>query len=128
METQKNNPVGSINIAPDVILKIAETAAKEVGGIAAPEPSAKPGMFCRRPVRAKLNGGSAAIDMDIVVLEGFNAVKVAEKVQRSVKAAVQGMTGLTVAKVDVNIAGIQFKEEHSSRGAYLYYGRVTYKA
>lgn len=43
-------------------------------------------------------------------MEGFNAVNVAEAVQKSIKSAIQSMTNFTVTKVDVNVAGIKFKE------------------
>lgn len=48
--------------------------------------------------------------MNVNIVEGFNAVKVAESVQKSVKSAVQNMTGFTVTKVDVNIMGVCYKD------------------
>ena len=62
------------------------------------------------PVRVKLGADTAEIHADIIVMEGFNAVDVAENVQKSIKSAIQSMTNFTVTKVDVNIAGIKFKE------------------
>ena len=38
-------------------------------------------------------------------------MKAAESVQKSVKSAVQNMTGFTVTKVDIGIAGVSFKED-----------------
>lgn len=37
-------------------------------------------------------------------------MNVAENVQKSIKSAIQSMTNFTVTKVDVNVAGIKFKE------------------
>lgn len=113
METSKKHTPGSIKVSEEVILKIAETAACEIDGVAvkgqrleAPSALAK----FRGPVRARILGEAAAIKFDISVIDGFNAVKVAESIQHSVKSAVQNMTGFTVTKVDVNIAGVSYRE------------------
>ena len=113
MESSKKHTPGSIMVSEEVILKIAETAACEIDGVAvrgqrleAPYALSK----FRGPVRARILGEAAAIKFDIAVVDGYNAVEVAESIQRSVKSAVQNMTGFTVTKVDVNIAGISYKE------------------
>ncbi|MDE6733519.1 MAG: Asp23/Gls24 family envelope stress response protein [Oscillospiraceae bacterium] len=116
-ETKKTT--GSVKISEDVLIKIAETAACEIDGVAKInnrlEPPSTLAKF-RGPVRVKVNGESAAIKFDISVLEGFNAVSVAESIQKSAKSAVQNMTGFTVTKVDVNVAGVKFLEEKSENG------------
>lgn len=113
METKANQPVGSIKVSDAVILKIAEVAATEIEGVdcngqsLAPA-NAKSKMFgC---VKCKLSGDTVALVLNVVTLEGFNAVTVAESIQKSVKSAVQSMTGFTVTKVDVNVAGIKFNK------------------
>ena len=114
MEAKTNQTIGSIKVSDSVILKIAEVAATEIDGVDCNGQSLVPAnkkakMFgC---VKAKLTGESACIVLDIVVREGFNAVNVAESVQKSVKSAIQSMTGFTVTRVDVNIAGIKFNEK-----------------
>lgn len=114
MEAKTNQPVGSIKVSDSVLQKIAEVAATEIEGVDCSgqtlAPAAKKKMF-GSAVRVKLSGEAVAIAVDIVVLEGFNAVNVAEDVQKSVKSAIQSMTGFTVTKVDVNIVGIKFNEK-----------------
>lgn len=118
MESNKSHISGSMKVSEDVILKIAETAACEIDGVAVKNMrlESKHGLFSklRGSVHARLVGESAAIKLDISVVDGYNAVMVAENVQQSVKSAVQNMTGFTVTKVDVNIAGVDFKEAASS--------------
>ncbi len=113
MESSKRHTAGSIKVSEEVILKIAETAACEIEGVAvkgqhldAPTAMSK----FRGPVRARILGEAAAIKFDILVIDGYNAVDVAENIQRSVKSAVQNMTGFTVTKVDVNVSGVRFEE------------------
>lgn len=113
MEAKANQTVGSIKVSDSVILKIAEVAATEIDGVDCSGQSlapanAKAKMF--GAVKCKLNGETVALKIDIVMLEGHNAVNVAESVQKSVKSAVQSMTGFTVTKVDVTIAGIKFNK------------------
>ncbi len=114
MDKNDRHTAGSIRVSEDVIIKIAETAACEIEGAAVSNNRLIPANVktrLRGPVRVKISGGSAAIRFDISVLDGYNAVKVAEDIQKSVKSAVQNMTGFTVTKVDVNIAGVLFKED-----------------
>lgn len=117
MDSTKSKTSGSIRVSEEVILKIAETAACEIEGVAANgsrlEPPTAMSKF-RGPVRVRVNGESAAIRLDISVIDGFNAVTVAENIQRSVKSAVQNMTGFTVTKVDVNIADVKMNKEEQS--------------
>ena len=106
MDKKSNKPVGTIKVSESVIVKMAELAAAEIDGVycrgQAPAPSNTKSKVLG-PVRARLGEDTAEIRVDIVVMEGFNAVNVAEAVQKS-------MTNFTVTKVDVNVAGIKFKE------------------
>ena len=114
METTNNNTVGSIRVSVDVIRRIAQTAAAEIDGVACEGQNLiSPGGMTRlkTPVTARISGGTAAIKLRLVVLEGYNAVAVSERVQKSVKSAVQNMTGFTDTRVDVEIADVKFKTE-----------------
>lgn len=113
METKANQLVGSIKVSDSVILKIAEVAATEIEGVDCNGQSLAPANTKTKmfgSVKCKLSGDTVALALDIVMLEGFNAVTVAESIQKSVKSAVQSMTGFTVTKVDVNVAGIKFNK------------------
>ena len=113
MESSRKKTSGSMRVSEDVILKIAETAACETEGVAVSGSRLEPPTAIsklRGTVRARVIGESAAIRLDISVLDGCNAVDVAEKIQRSVKSAVQNMTGFTVTRVDVNIADIKIND------------------
>lgn len=112
MNSSKKRTAGSIKVSESVIIKIAETAACEIEGIEVKGQKSENSMASklRAPVRARIIGESAAIHLDIFVLDGYNAVSVAESVQRSVKSAVQNMTGFTVTKVNVNVVGVSFPE------------------
>ncbi|MCH5203343.1 MAG: Asp23/Gls24 family envelope stress response protein [Oscillospiraceae bacterium] len=116
MGKNTKNTAGSIKVSENVIVKIAKTAALEIDGVSfiqAESDDAISKLKRSIPVRAKTFGETAAIKLEIFIDEGVNAVKAAENVQKSVKSAVQNMTGFTVTKVDVKIAGVSFKEEEN---------------
>ena len=113
MDKKSNKPIGTIKVSESVIVKMAELAAAEIDGVyckgQAPAPSNTKSKVLG-PVRARLGDDTAEIRADIIVMEGYNAVSVAESVQKSIKSAIQSVTNFTVTKVDVNVAGIKFKE------------------
>ena len=63
-----------------------------------------------RPILIELNDDLAIIDIHVNVKAGVNIPEVSEKVQATVKEAVQNMTGIAVSRVNINIAGIIFDE------------------
>lgn len=109
MEISKKHTPGSMRVSEDVIIKIAQTAASEIDGVDI-KGNKQTSVIKRAPVRARILGEAAVIKMNVNIVDGFNAVKVAEGVQKSVKSAVQNMTGFTVTKVDVNIMGVCYKD------------------
>lgn len=114
MEKSRRNTVGSIKVSENVIVKIAGTAALEIEGVSlrpAESGDAIAKLTGKSPVRARISGETAAIKLEVFIDEGYNAVKAAESVQKSVKSAVQNMTGFTVTKVDVSVVGVCFKDE-----------------
>lgn len=114
MENSKKRPACSVRVSEDVIEKIATTAACEIDGVKLAQnvkPKTKLAGLKNAPVHTRLSGDTAALKLNIFVGEGYNAAQIAENVQKSVKSAVQNMTGFTVTKVDVNIAGICFADE-----------------
>ena len=72
---------GSLQISTEVIAKIARLAALEVDGI-------------------------ATVTVHITVVYGNKVMPLCEKVQENVKQAIQNMTGITVARVDVLVVGL----------------------
>lgn len=110
---------GALKISGNAVLRIAETAAAEVRGVAltaenklAAPKGALP--FSERfspPVKVRISASAVVIDLSVVVLQGFRAHRVAEEIQERVKSAVQNMTGIAVSKVNVRIAGILFAKK-----------------
>lgn len=105
---------GSLQISTEVLGKIARCAALEVAGVAevsCGSQNRKVKDFLERanvqsPVTVEMRDGTAEITLHLVVAFGARIPSVAEKVQESVKTAVQNMTNVTVSRVDLVIAGL----------------------
>ncbi len=107
---------GSLRISQEVVTTIASNAVKEIEGVAslAAFTSNITGWLIRkqtsRPIVVNLNDDVAVIDIHVNIKYGARIPEVSSAIQRSVKESVQNMTGITVTKVNVNIAGISFDE------------------
>lgn len=106
----------NLQISEDVICTIARCAAREIDGVAAfsnKNLDLRQLMLHGRTPKAisvDLVDGNAFIDLNIVVRYGYRLTDLAGKVQNAVKNAVQSMTGIRVARVNVHIADICFGE------------------
>lgn len=102
---------GQIQIADEVIGVIAVAAAMEVEGVAEGGTSKGFVEFFGKKSHTKCvkivkDENEAVLDMDIIVKFGTKVQVVAQEVQKKVKNAVETMTGLHVAVVNVSVSGI----------------------
>ncbi len=103
---------GGIIISNDVIASIAANAAKDIEGVS--------GFASKTAGRAAGQGDTSKsvkvfsqdndvkIQIFIRVKNGVNLQTVSTAIQRSIKNAVQSMTGKVVSKVNVAVQGIDF--------------------
>lgn len=109
---------GSLKISEDVIATIAGTAAADVKGIAGlslrPFSDIK-GIVRHKPtghaIRMEMHDGEAVLDISVNLYLGAHIPEVAAELQTRVKDAVQTMTGISVAKVHVHVAGVVLTDE-----------------
>lgn len=108
---------GSINISEDVVAAIAVSAALEVEGVGELAQSAgahRGKKNAVRGVKLTIGGGSVIVDLQILVKYGQPIPQVAQNVQEAVANAVESMTELKVAQVNVRISGVTFGENAAS--------------
>lgn len=113
MEVSNSNVVnGSLQISTDVIGKIAKLAATEIDGVvdvcagSAGMRSFLGKVNLQKPVSVELLENVAEITVSLTVRYGSQIPAVCEKVQENVKAAVQNMTSITVARVNIVVVGV----------------------
>ena len=111
---QLENNRGEIIIADEVIAVITGLAAMEVDGVASLAGNATRELISKIGIKTLSKGVKVDVLEDVVTIEaalnlkyGFNIKAVSEKVQEKVKAAVENMTGLKVADVNIRVAGIE---------------------
>lgn len=114
----KNELGGSIVYSDDVIATIAGLAIGEVDGVVGTSGGIKSGiveMFGKKDlskgIKAVINDNRATIDINAVLVYGTVLNNVATELQSAVKRAVEGMTGLEVEAVNVNIISVQIPVE-----------------
>ncbi|MEE0801775.1 MAG: Asp23/Gls24 family envelope stress response protein [Gemmiger sp.] len=114
----RNTVDGSLQISTDVLAKIARLAALEIDGVADVSSGTMQSVqgilskaSLQKPVTVELNDGVASVQIHIISKYGCKIMPVCAKVQENVKQTIQNMTGITVSRVDVIVAGLAEAEE-----------------
>ena len=104
---------GTISYSEDVIAIISGLAATEIEGVAGMSGGIKSGIAellgkkdLAKGIRAAIHGDDAVIEINLIATYGAKINQVALDVQKSVKRAVENMTGLTVSAVNVAVQGV----------------------
>ena len=118
MEREPMN--GSCIISEEVIATIACAAATQVKGVAgvAQRRVELRGLMASqalKSVRVQNTEDETILDIYIHLLADVRIPDVVPEVQRSVKVAVQSMTGKPVTKVNVHVMGVTIPEESADR-------------
>ena len=105
--------MGEIQVADEVIAVIAGLAATEVEGVASTAGNATKELISKLGVKSLSKGVTADILEGVVTVQvalnikyGYSVMAVSAKVQEKVKTAIENMTGLTVADVNIRVAGV----------------------
>lgn len=105
--------IGEVQIADEVVAMIAGLAASEVDGVASLAGNATGDLLSKVGVKG-INKGArvevidrvVSVDMAVNLKYGYNIPAVSGKIQEKVKGAIETMTGLEVADVNIRIAGV----------------------
>ena len=108
---------GDIIIADEVIAVIAGLAAMEVEGVASMAGNATRELISKIGIKTLSKGVKVDVLEDVVTVAvtlnlkyGYNVMDVSAKVQEKAKVAIENMTGLKVADVNVRVAGIEVSQ------------------
>ncbi len=111
--TQEDEAIGTVKIADDVVAMIAALAATEVDGVAAMNGNVANELLSRVGVKGLAKGvkvdilnKKVKVDLAITIEYGYNIPATCQSVQVKVKNAIENMTGLEVADVNIRISGI----------------------
>ena len=123
--SQDNN---EIKIADDVVAVIAGIAVSEVPGVSGMAGGFAGGITevlsgkknLAKGIKVEVGEKETKIDVNIIVEYGVRIPDVAFEIQSRVKKAVEAMTGLVVAEVNVHVQGVNTdsKEEKDEQTKY----------
>ena len=109
----KEDKIGEIRVADDVVSIIAGLAATEVEGVGSMagnitnEIVAKTGIKnLSKGVHVDVIDGIVTVDLDLNIKYGYAIPEVSGNVQERVRTAIETMTGLTVGTLNVRIASV----------------------
>lgn len=110
--------LGEVQIADEVVAVIAGIAAMEVEGVSSMvgnttrEIISKLGMkTLSKGVHVDVLEGIVTVSLALSLKYGSNIKTTTVKVQEKVKSAIETMTGLTVADVNIRVVGVDMPEE-----------------
>ncbi len=116
IKTEEN--LGEVKIADEVVAIIAGLAAMEVEGVASMAGNATKELVNKlgrkslaKGVKVDVLEGIVTVTLTMNMKFGYSIKEVTEKVQERVKAAIENMTGLEVADVNIRVAGVDVPEE-----------------
>ncbi len=115
---QTDENLGEVKIADEVVAIIAGLAAMEVEGVssmtgnATRELVSKFGMkSLSKVVKVDVLDGIVTVSLVLNLNYGYSIKDTTQRVQEKVKAAIENMTGLEVADVNIRVAGVDMPEE-----------------
>ena len=115
---QNDSSMGEVKIADEVVAIIAALAATEVEGVASMagnitnELVSKLGMKnLSKGVKVDVLEGVVTGSLALNLKYNYSIMEISTKVQEKVKNAVENMTGLEVADVNIKVAGVDMENQ-----------------
>ena len=111
---QSDASLGEVKIADEVVASIAALAATEVDGVASMAGNITNELISRlgmknlsKGVKVDVLEGVVTVSLSLNLKYNYSIMDVSAKVQEKVKNAVENMTGLEVADVNIKVAGVE---------------------
>ena len=109
----KEDNLGEVNIADEVVTIIAGLGATEIDGVSSMAGNITNELVSRlgrknlaKGVKVDVVDGSVTVDVALNIAYGYAIPDISAKVQEKVKTAIETMTGLEVNAVNVRIASV----------------------
>ena len=119
---QDDSSMGEVKIADEVVAIIAALAATEVEGVASMAGNITNELISRlgmknlsKGVKVDVLEGVVTVSLALNMKYNYSIMDVSAKVQEKVKSAVENMTGLEVADVNVKVAGVEMERQESAK-------------
>ncbi len=113
VNTISTGEIGEVRIADDVVAIIAGLAASDVKGVASLSGNATREVIGKlgikglgKSIRLTVEDGEVHVWLKVNIRYGYNVTETSEKVQDRVATAIETMTGLPVAEVNVRVNSV----------------------
>lgn len=113
----KSDESGEIKVADEVVAIIAGLAATEVEGVSSMAGNITNEIVSRlgmknlsKGIQIEIADNEVVVDVALNIAYGYSIPEVSTKVQEKVKSAIEAMTGLSVATINVRIASVDMGE------------------
>ena len=117
-EAYEEKKIGEVQIADEVVAIIAGLAATEVEGVASMAGNITNELISRlgmknlsKGVKVDVLEGVVTVSLSLNLKYNYSIMDVSAKVQERVKNAVENMTGLEVADVNIKVAGVEMENQ-----------------
>lgn len=114
----KEDKLGEVKIADEVVTIIAGLAATEVEGVSSMAGNITNELVSKlgkknlsKGVKVEVLDGCVTVDVAINIQYGYAIPDISAKVQERIKSAIETMTGLKANAVNVRIASVDMKSE-----------------
>ncbi|MCD7745815.1 MAG: Asp23/Gls24 family envelope stress response protein [Lachnospiraceae bacterium] len=114
---ENDEQFGEVRIADEVVAMIAGLAASEVEGVASMAGNVTRDLINKlsmkslsKGVRITVEDKTVTVALAVNIRYGYNVPDTSAQIQEKVKTAIEMMTGLTVAAVNVKIVNVQMDE------------------
>ncbi len=109
---------GKITFATDVIATIANLAAAEVDGVDGMSGNVAENISgilnskknLTKGVRVDVSEDDVSVELAVIIKYGYKLHEVCNNIQKSIKNAIETMTGLRVVQVNVSVQSISFEK------------------
>ena len=115
---QNDASLGEVKIADEVVAIIAALAATEVEGVDSMAGNITNELISRlgmknlsKGVKVDVLEGVVTVSLSLNLKYNYSIMDVSAKVQERVKNAVENMTGLEVADVNIRVAGVEMEKQ-----------------
>ena len=115
---QNDNSMGEVQIADEVVAIIAALAATEVDGVASMAGNITNELVSRlgmknlsKGVKVDVLEGVVTVSLALNLKYNYSIMDVTAKVQERVKTAIENMTGLEVADINIRVAGVEMENK-----------------
>ena len=113
----KSDESGEIKVADEVVAIIAGLAATEVEGVSSMAGNITNEIVSRlgmknlsKGIQIEIADNEVVVDVALNIAYGYSIPEVSTKVREKVKSAIETMTGLSVATINVRIASVDMGE------------------